>query len=351
MPRRCRRGERVTPRPKRMLERMEEVHQRLDLKGSRNGKLAKLRPCGNQCRQGPHPAVRMIGRTLTMRFPWDRAVPRKFISAAALPPLLPQISQIVARIRFRALVQTGLQKSGHTKQHRFHGIRLGTHRIERRTLRKKSHRQGIAAVTKRLGAGKKQGRVPAMRLGDFQPSRCLHLSPMHRRLTQQALNTGACNVLERIHTTPRMRDRDLTHRTIQGIRQLRFADHNLHNLAVLTGPREKLPRARLENHMQDHILECRIHRMTMRLPCLGRGIKLERTTARFTIDLDRRMDEVRTLATIPFAKLHKLHPLATDCAKLPPKSTGKPQGLQLKLRRQGTHTRLGKCQGRMPHRF
>ena len=190
-----------------------------------------------------------------------------------------------------------------------------------------------------------------MRFGDFQPTRRLQLRPMQRRLTQQSLDTRACKVLERIHATPRMRDRHLTHRSVQGIGQTRFANRNLHDLAVLTGASKKLPCRCLENHMQDHFLERRIHRMTMRFPILRSGIQLDRPTTRFSIDLDRRMHEVGTFAAIPFAKLHNLHLLAASRSKLSAEGTSKPQSLQLKLRRQGTHGRLGKCQGRMPHRF
>ncbi len=112
-----------------------------------------------------------------------------------------------------------------------------------------------------------------------------------------------------------------------------------------------LPRVRLEDDVQHHLAERRIGGVAVRLPRAGIGIDLQRTGARFAIDLHGGLDEIRARTAVPLAELHDSNCFSAGGAEIPAESPGKPQCLEFQLRRQGTRRGFRESERRMPDRF
>ncbi len=86
--------------------------------------------------------------------------------------------------------------------------------------------------------------------------------------------------------------------------------------------------------MQHHLIKLRITRMPVPLPVRRAVVQLDRSLVQHTVNLHRTVQEIRPRRVVPVAKLDYPHLPTVHRQKIPPHLPGKPQRLQLDLRRQ-----------------
>ena len=156
---------------------------------------------------------------------------------------------------------------------------------------------------------------------------------------------------ERKQAAPRVGDGHFALRTVESIGKLDLGNDHLRDFAVLAGAREAFPRIVMKQDMQHHLAKRRIGGMAVGVPSRGFRVDFQRPGFVHTIDFHRRLEEIRTGAAVPLAKLDDAHRPAVGAAEIPAKGPGKPQRLQFQFLRQAPHRPLFKRQRRVPHGF
>jgi hypothetical protein len=164
---------------------------------------------------------------------------------------------------------------------------------ERRALGEQAHGQRVAAVAEGLGGGLEQGGIAAMGVGGAQPAAALRLARWTAASSSNRFRPRRRQVFERCDAAAGMGDGDLALRAVEGVGELHLGDQHLRHLAVVAGADEIAAGIGLEDHVQDHIAERRVHRVAVRLPGGWIGVEFERAGAQFAIDLHGGLDEIR----------------------------------------------------------
>ena len=185
--------------------------------------------------------------------------------------------------------------------------------------------------------------------GGFHPSGGLEIRTVDGGLIQQVFDSTARQVFERINTASGMGDGHLALRAVERIRELRGCDDDLRHLPVPAGTDEIPPGIRLKNHMQHHIIKCRICGVAVRIPCRRNRVQFQRPGTECASDLHRSLDEVRTSSAVPLAKLRDSNWITGRRAEVPAEGAGKPQRLELQFRWQGGRRGFRKGERRVPY--